>query len=470
MVQFPIVAGIYADTAPDFRTAYPVNYIPVPKATGISEGYLRPADGLVELAASSGIDRGGINWNGDCYRVLGNNLCLVASDGREITIGNVGDDGQYVTLDYSFDDLAINSAGDLWLYNPTDGLRQNVDPDLGLVVDMIWIDGYFMTTDGASLIVTELNDPLAVNPLKYGSSEADPDPVIALQWLRNEAVAINRYTIEFFDNIGGSLFPFQRIEGAQIEKGAVGTHACCLFMEQVAFLGGGFNEQPSIYLGANANALPIATQEIDTILEGYTEAELSAVKLEARNNKAHWLLYVHLPDRTLVYDGAASQAMQMPIWFILTGGLSGFSRYPAQNFTWCYDRWMFGDPLSARLGYVDTAISTHYGDPVQWEFSTAIVYNEGRGAIFNELELVALTGSVAFGEDPWISTQYSIDGVNWSAEKSIQVGGWGERGKRLCWFRQGAMRNWRIQRFKGTSDAHIAVARLEAPNLEPLAW
>jgi hypothetical protein len=37
------------------------------------------------------------------------------------------------------------------------------------------------------------------------------------------------------------------------------------------------------------------------------------------------------------------------------------------------------------------------------------------------------------------------------------------------WFQQGHMRNWRIQRFRGSSDAHISIARLEA-QLEPLVF
>ena len=81
-----------------------------------------------------------------------------------------------------------------------------------------------MLTDGEFLIVTELNDPFSVSPLKYGSSEADPDPVKAILKLRNEPYALNRYTIEVFDNVGGEGFPFQRIEGAQTQTGkAAGT-------------------------------------------------------------------------------------------------------------------------------------------------------------------------------------------------------------------------------------------------------
>jgi hypothetical protein len=393
----------------------------------------------------------------------------VSSTGAVTVIGDVGNNGQLVTMDYSFDRLAIASNEDLFYYSPSLGLVQVTDPDLGIVLDVVWVDGYFMTTDGEFLIVTELSDPTQVNPLKYGSSEIDPDPVVALLKLRNEVYALNRNTIEVFDNVGGNLFPFQRIEGAQIEKGVVGTHACCVYLENIAFLGSGFNEAPGVYLGANAKANKISTQEIDQILLQFTEVELSTVKLEARNDKAHEHLYIHLPDRTLVFDGAASQDLGQPVWFTLTSSLVGFSKYRAQNLVWCYDKWLVGDPTSTSVGYMVSNISTHYGQKVRWEFGTTIVYNEGRGAIIQNLELVGLTGSVAYGTDPTINTSYSTDGETWSQQKFIKAGKTGQRAKRLVWFQQGWMRNWRIQRFQGTSDAHMSFARLEAA-IEPLAY
>ncbi len=469
MVQISILNGIYTDNGPDFRTSYPVNMVPVPKGNGISEGFLRPSDGIVSNGTGPGIDRGGINWNGTCYRVMGSKLVLINSGGSVSELGDVGDDGLMVTMDYSFDRLAIASDGKLFYWSPSLGLIQVTDPDLGLVLDVVWVDGYFMTTDGDALVVTELSDPTQVNPLKYGSSEVDPDPVVALLKLRNEVYALNRNTIEVFDNVGGDLFPFQRIEGAQIEKGIIGTQGCCIFLETVAFLGSGFNEAPSIYMGANAQTTKISTQEVDQILLDYTEAQLALVKIEARNDKAHQHLYVHLPDRTLVFDAAATQEMKQPVWFTLTSSITGFSKYRAQNMVWCYDKWLVGDPISSSIGYFVDTISTHWGETVRWEFGTTIVYNEGRGAIFLELELVGLTGRVPLGANPTISTSYSVDGEAWSQQKIINAGKIGQRQKRLVWFQQGLMRNWRIQRFQGTSDAHIACARLEA-KIEALAF
>ena len=468
-MQIPIVNGIYTDNTPELRTSYPVNLVPVPKQSGISNGFLRPGDGIVANGTGPGTDRGGINWQGGCYRVMGTKLVEVSSTGVVTTLGDVGGPtDQLVTFDYSFDELAIASGGRLYYWNGTT-LTQVTDPDLGVVLDVVWVDGYFMTTDGEFLIVTELSDPTQVNPLKYGSSEVDPDPVVALLKLRNEVYALNRNTVEVFDNTGGALFPFARIDGAQIQKGCVGTQACCVFIERIAFLGSGRNEAPGIYVGAAATTQKVSTQEVDNILLQYTEAQLALVKLEARNDKSHQHLYVHLPDQTLVYDAAASEALQTPVWFILVSTLSGLAQYRARNMVYAYDRWLVGDPQSSNIGYLVQDTGHHWGQQVRWEFGTLIVYNESNGAIFNELELVSLTGSIALGKNPQISTSYSLDGKSYSQEKFISVGTIGNTKKRLAWFQQGHMRNWRIQRFRGDSDAHVSYVRLEA-QIEPLAY
>ena len=475
-MQVQILNGIYADATPELRTAYPVNMMPVPLQSGISNGFLRPGDGLVANGTGPGADRGGIEWNGICYRVMGTKLVSVASNGTVTVLGDVGGPASgLVTFDYSFELLGIASGGRFYYWNPSLGtLTQNTGFDVlivpfGPIIDICWVDAKWLATDGVYIAETTVADPLVVNPLGYDSSDVDPDPVVALLKLRNEVHAINRHTIEVFDNVGSEFFGFARIPGAQIQKGAIGTFACCLYLDRIAFLGSGRNEAPAIYVGASAQTQKLSTQEIDELLLTYSEEQLSLVKLEARNDKAHQHLYVHLPDRTLVYDAAASEALQTQVWFTLTSTVAGFSQYRARNFVWCYDKWLVGDPLSNNLGYFTQATGHHWGQQVRWEFGTTIVYNEGNGAIFNRLELVSLTGSVELGKNPRISTSYSTDGRAWSQDRSITVGTTGTTAKRLAWFQQGHMRNWRVQRFQGDSDAHVSFVRLEA-QLEPLAF
>ena len=620
MTQIPLFAGITTDGNADFRTAYPVNMVPVPMAQGISDGYLRPADGIATLAGrdddfpnlitngtfntdiaswtdyntaditwysatesmrimfagggssepasyqdvttvadvsyqvtfdmtridppvagrppsigyckvidvftgatlvdeqfyveggktvqqaveftasgtqtrivlgtiyvlganfplyldnvevreyfrATDINRGGINWEGTLYRVIGEDLYRITSIGNAVPIGTIGGTGR-VRMTYSFDYLAIASSDQLWLYNGTT-LAQVTDVDLGNAKDVIFIDGYFMTTDGEFLVVTELNDPFSVDPLKYGSSEINPDPILALLKVRNEAYAMNRYTIEVFANVGTSGFPFQRIPGAQIEKGVVGRDACTVFMDAVVFVGSGYNEAIGVYIAAKGGgSTKISTREIDDILAGYTEAELQNLILTTRVDRNHQHLHIRMPDgQTFVFDQAASQALQNPIWFRLCSDCNG-GEYRATDIIWCYDQWNVADTLSNKLGYLTPTVSTHWDEKVRWEFTTLLLYNESRGAIVHELELVALTGRTALGEDPVITAEYTLDGLQWSQPRTIAAGVQGDRQKRLRWLSQGKMHNFRGQRFSGTSDAFISIARLEA-RLEPLSF
>lgn len=459
-MKIQIVSGIYTDQSGGFRTAYPRNYIPVPKQTGVNDGYLRPADGIVSVGTGPGADRGAIVWNGTQYRVMGSQLCSVSESGAVVEIGDVGGGGQ-VTMDYSFDRLGIASSDRLWYWDGAT-LTSVTDPDIGDVIDMKWIGGYFLTTDGTNLITTDLADPASVNVLHYGSAESDPDPVRAVDELRNEAYAFGRYTIEVFQNVGGTGFPFRRIDGAQIIKGILGTHTYCALGDTFIFLGSGRNEAPAVYQMVPGSVQKVSTREIDRLLHGYSDDELALVTMESRVDDNHQHVLLHLPDQTLVYDTMGSQVMEVPLWFTLdSGGILGPAKYCGRNAVWCYGRWNVADD-QGRIGYLDPSIRGHHGSAVGWEFVTPIIYAEGNDAIVHDLELVSLSGRAAFGDDPTIWTSYTHDGQTWSRDVACKVGKLGERLKRIAWRTQGTIRHWRAQRFRGTSDAHLTVSRLEA--------
>jgi hypothetical protein len=464
-MRIPILSGIFCDSTGDFRTSLPRNLVPVPKSTGINDGYLRPADGIVPWVTGHGIDRGSIVWRGECYRVSGTKLVRVGEAGAVAVLGDVGGTGP-VRLDYRFDRLSIASGGRLY-YCDGSALTQVTDSDLGTVVDACWISGYTLATDGTSLIVTELNDPYAVNPLKYGSAEADPDPVLAVARLTTEAYALGRHTIEAFQNVGGELFPFSRIEGAQVPRGVVGTRAWAYYADTIAFVGSGRNEPCGVHLMGPGSSAKLSTREVDRILQGYSEAQLAGLVCEARVHEGHQHLIVRLPDQTLVYDLAASKVLGEPVWHVLSSHITARGEYRASAPVWCYGKWIVGDTQSSAIGTLSTNVSTHWGATTGWELSTAALYNDGNGAILHELELVALTGRVEAGKSPVVWTSYSIDGETWSQERATPAGKMGQRAQRIAWRRLGRMPHYRMQRFRGTSDAHISIARLEA-RVEPL--
>ena len=428
MTAIPILQGAYATSTGDFVQSLPVNKEPVVIGSGLSNGYLRPAQGIRQIGQGPGGDRGGINWNDTCYRVMGTQLCTVDAAGAVTSIGNVGAGGP-VALDYSFDRLAINSGTDLWYWDGTT-LAQVTDPDLGPVIDMVWIAGYFATTDGTSIVVTELNDPFAVNPLKYGSAEADPDPIVGLMEVRNELYALNRNTIQAFNNVGGDNFPFAVNPGGQIQKGCVGTRAKAYFADTFAFVGSGRNEALGVYVASAGNALKISTSEVDDLLASLTIAEAAAIECESRTDMDEQRFIVHLPTCSLVYFVSASKAAGENIWCRWASGIDFDQAYRGRNAVQVYGLFMVGDTVG-RLGVLDQSISTRFGEVVGSRVDTKLIFDNAKRGIINTVELVGTPGYAPDGVDPVVFVSTTQDGRTWSVERTIKTGKLGQRNKRV---------------------------------------
>lgn len=457
-MQIQIISGIYRKINPDLAVAYPVNMMPIAEDSGVSKGYLRSARGIRKMADTAA-DRGGYVWNGLHYRVLGGQLGVLSDSGAFTAIAALPGSG-WVRFAQSFDRLAINADNKLFYYNGS-ALTQVTDPDLGPVLSLIWIDGYFMTTDGTSLVVTELNDPTSVDPLKYGSSEADPDPVVGLLSLRGEVYALNRYTIEVFNNQGSTGFPFARQRGAQIPQGCVGRFAFCPFIETFAFVGSARNEQPGVRLAGAGQAIPISPKELDGELAALSDADLALVSMESLNAGGIRELLVHLPEKTWVYSWTASQKFDTPVWYCMAGGDLADEAYPARNHVYAGGKWWCGG--SAAVGYVDDTIASQFGAAPGYVFHTPILYNAGSGAQVHELELVTLGGTTPVGEPaPSIFCAWTDDGLTYSQERATSLGVSGARNHRTAWRRLGRFRNWRTFRFRGIADAPRSFPRLEA--------
>ncbi|RYD25897.1 MAG: hypothetical protein EOP89_08190, partial [Lysobacteraceae bacterium] len=396
MVQIPLISGIYGGSATDFERSVPVNLTPIAEpgdgsGTGVSKGFLKTVPGIVTEHTASGADRGAVVYDGQHLRVIGSTLYLV---GVTLTaIGYVGDDARPVQFAEGFGRIAICSNESMYYYDGST-LVQVTDPDLGRSYSITWSDGYFLSTDGDSIVVTELNDPMSIDPLKYGSSEADPDPIVGLMAIRGEIYAINRYSIEKLINAGTTGFPFQRSRGAQIPKGCVGSAAYAAFVETFAFCGSARNESPSIYLAGAGQAIRISPRALDDAMASLSREELPTIELETLNASGLYQLYVHLPRETWVYHWTASQLLDMPVWSKLAGGVMTDQPWPGRHYQRVGVEWYCGN--AGKIGRVDENATTIFDDKIGYRFDTPLIYNEGRGAIAHDAELtVRGTANVA---------------------------------------------------------------------------
>lgn len=483
-MQIPLSSGSYTDVGAEFRTSYPHNLVPVMKSTGISKMFLRAAEGLtrfdVGAPALIGSDRGGINWQGTCYRVIGTNFVSVSAAGAVTVLGSLPDDGNPVAITYGYPNqgIAIVSAKSLWFYtiekptggtNPTPTLQQCTDPNVGEPIDVLWFGGYFVMSDGTYSYVTQLANQFTINSQLYGSDSNSPEPLNGHLKFRNELYLCNRYTIAVFDNTGGTGYPFTENVGATIQKGVIGPFAKCITSQGFAFLGGAQGETPSVWLSVGLGiATKIAAREVEMVIAQYTETDLYGATLEYRAEKEQQFIYLHLPDYTLVYDVAGSQAAQMPIWFFLDSSLDGSGAWRAWHPVYCYGKFLMGDKVDQRVGFIDSTTATQYGTDARWQFDTIFAYNQAHGFVVNSMELIGTYGRAALGEQDTMSMQYTNDGLVWSAPRFISMGVQGQTRKRAQWRPKHFFRNFRGYRFAGNNAAPVSFAALEVSG-EPLA-
>lgn len=443
-MQIPLLAGAVASKRADWIVSLSVNLEPIPSESGISKGYIRSTAGAVTKGTGPGTDRGGINWNDQLYRVMGSKLVRIDAGGGIVTLGDVGDGGA-VALDYGFDRLAIQSGTNLYYWDNAT-LTQVSDGDLGACIDVVWMDGYFISTDGTSIVVTDLADPSSVNPLRYGSAEADPDMVTGLFRLRSELYVLGENTIQVFTDEGGTGFPFTVNNGATIPIGCVGPRAKCRYSQSFAFVGAQRNGSLGVWLAGSGTASKLSTREVDQVLAQVLDP--SQIELEARDSEDEQRLFVHLPDRSLVFLFSASQASQTQVWYETRSGLNAGKAYRPRHAVLCYNQWWVGDTETASYGTLTNEVSEQFGETTGYRFDTQFLYNGGNGGIVHELELVALPGRQS-GIAPVLFLSVTLDGETYSQEKPTRGGSAGQRAKRIIWNPHKRFRRYMGLRFRG---------------------
>ncbi len=446
-MQIPIMAGT---TARDgfFASDYPVNLEPRAKVSGVSQGQLVTTRGAVQKATGLGIGRGGINWNGACYRVSGSRLVRVNADWTVDDLGDVGSDGLPCGFDYSFDRLGIRSAGKLFYYDGTT-LTEVTDPDLGTVLDMVWMDGYFITTDGEFVVVTELLDPAKVEPLKYGSAEQDPDPLTGVLKWREELYALGRHTIQVFQNVGGLNFPFQVIKGATIPYGCISASAKCMIGGGAfAFVGGARGEPLGLFVATGGAAQRISNIEIERILAAETAPEL--IELEYRSFGEEAYILMHLKTRTIGVALQASKAADDGAWFVLQSA----GAYRPRHAVWCYGRHIVDDTAGPTIGELATATDEHFGVKPDWTFASALMFDDGNAFAINEVELTGqfpVSGCTVF-------FSMTRDGAIWSGEIARNLTG--RRDERVVG--RPSLRVRTLTGFRWRGSGRVALSRADA--------
>ena len=222
----PITSGFYVSPSLPLSAQECLNWYPnISEAPALSPENLFGTPGLVQLVSSGTVEnqnRGMHEMAGIAYTVNGQTLykivetiTLGVASYSLTSLGTITGTARVSMADNGTQLMVLVPGGDGFIYNHvTDTFAQITDADFdanGNPQFVVFVDSYFVcTTDTKKFICSAPNDGLSYNALDFGTAESDPDVTVAPIVFKNQLFISGSQTIEAFQNVGGTDFPFQR--------------------------------------------------------------------------------------------------------------------------------------------------------------------------------------------------------------------------------------------------------------------
>jgi len=467
-VSLNIFGGFYENQSIPLSHQNCINWIPqITENESLSNGALITPQSLVQFGTTGDApNRGAIVMGGIPYFVNGNALFSFDSVGAYTNYGFISGSGR-VSMASNGTKLAIVvPGGNAYQFDSgTSTITQVTDPDYITSDTVVFKDGYYVYTasDGSVFFNSALNDPLTFDPLDFGTAEINPDRIIGSHVNHNELFILGEETIEVFQNIGGSGFPFQRIQGANIQKGCYAKASPLEFDNTFLFVGGGVNERAGIWrVVSSQSALKISTDAIDNAIQNFTEDEISNAFSYTFTIRGQFIAAFTfesdvIPSVTFCYNGTSKR------WFQMQSGISD-NKWRVSAIIQAYGKILCADTEDGRIGYLDD-VYTEYGETIHQERTSQPFMVDGNPQYWADVELFMETGTgltTGQGSDPHIRMTYSDDGGRtFSAERERAFGKKGEYKKRVKWRRLGRVPFNRVVRFINTDPVKANILKME---------
>lgn len=429
MASIPLIKGDKVDNNVDYRDALPVNYYAVIRDIKGDQGYMLNYYGLSEFAVGQGVSRGAIwvartGFEGQ-YRVSGQKLIKIDSGQSVTVLGDIPGTDQ-CSLTYSLNNLAIVANKSLYYYNPTDGLRQITDSNVGDIIDIVWADFKFVGTDGEFLFQSNATNEEEFEPLDFSGSDFQPDKIWGVGLNEdNELVGFNELTTEYFVNSGANNFSYTRIQLKAVKAGIAGTHAKAEYKDKWYALTRRNTTQYQFSVIQSGSAESITSREIEKVLSEYTGEQLSKTIVEVFTKDSITWMIAHLPDKTLAYNESVAKSYGTNLaWTILKTDVIGDKTYRGKDLVYDtdYSKWCIGDKINSNIGFLDDSACMHYGEIVEGLLFTPAINLESLS--IDKLEIETIPG-IAPQNDATVFLSHTEDlriyGQEWTEEYSTNL-------------------------------------------------
>lgn len=471
-LTLPIGGGFYESESLPISAQRLINWFPVVPQTqdASTQMAIFHTPGQKSFVTVGGVNRGQEKMAEIGFSVNGNTLYKINSNGTSTSIGTISGSG-LVSMATNGSKLVVVVPNGLSYVYDGSTLTTITDPDFITSDTVSFKDGYFVFTasDGTVFFNSALNDPLNFRGLDFGTAEINPDEIVSTHVTHNELFVIGSETIELFQNIGGSGFPFQRIPGANIQKGSHATFGTVGLDETFAFVGGGKDEKSAIYQVVDSQkALKISTAAIDNAIQEFTKDEISnCVAMTYFDRGSQIAIFTfesnRIPSVTFAFNATTSRITGIPIWFQFQTGIAD-NRWNVNSILVVYGKILAGT-TTGDIVELDHKTYTDLGETILRELTTGALSNQDT-PLFTPLITLWLEAGVGLttgqGSDPIVMMEFSDNAKTFGNGRSRSIGKIGKFGQQTKWRRNGRIPVQRFHRFTITDPVKPVIRKLQA--------
>ena len=442
IVDLPIYGGSYATKSKRFSSQRWVNmYYSPAQGAALSDGIGVGVEG-VDQAVTAGdfryVARGCLVMDNIAYFVLGGTLQRLNADETLTNLGAIAGEQRVSVATNGTQLMIVNELGNGYIFEAgilTQIVATAFTSDNGIPLSVAYADGYFVCpTDEKKFIGSDLDDGLSWNALNYSRADGDPDKIVNDLFFRGQLYMLGETTIEAFQNIGGSDFPWAKIKGLQINKGLSYRHAVVVASDAFFWLGAGSGETPAIWASTGQDAQKISTDAEDYFIRGELNKDgIDDTFAFYYAQDGNYFVGFTFPSKTIVYNLTAKR------WFERESLIDDLSfRWRANCMLHCYGSIYIGDMKDGRIGRLDDTVFTEYDNLLVSKWISQPFYNSGRHIFVNWVKVTCESGvGNVLAPDPKIRLAFTPDGRTDGYERERSLGKVGEYFRVTKWNRCG---------------------------------
>jgi hypothetical protein len=423
--------------------------------------------------------RGWHQYNRSTYIVAGNSLYSESFSGGVYTIlhlGTLQTSSGFVSMQDNGVQLIIvdGTAGYIFTFL-TSVFTTITDANFPNGASSVsFLDGWFIVNQPNSFFfyLCNLYDGTTWAPPLFGAKENSSDFLLAVDVVAGILILWGTFTTEFWQDIGSSPMPYQRINGATANWGLAATQS----RAEVVVPSTGMPSM--IVLGISLNG----TAQVLMLVNGYTPAVISDSDVENLINNftsftdavaltytvdSHVMYQLTFPtdSRTLVYDLTTSQWFESQTGVGLTGRHYGSLSLSSRRATY------ISDYASNNVYTLSPTTYTDNGTPIKRQVVSRHLVSGGNPFSIDELYLDMETGIGALtgqGSDPKVMLETSKDGGRtFGAERWASLGKLGQYlSPRVYWSRFGQAKDF-VFRVTMTDPVKFTLTAAYASSIDP---